>query len=191
MKVARIRCGAIVFQDRSFPHWGHHIGAECVDQLFKVGDFDANHNSYTVTAFGYGFQGDTYGPGAYGNGALFVKVDDLSIFEVDYDLLPLPIDMDKAKEVVAELTKPVDIIDAGFSALACLQEYHSGDSDVEAWLKTLEDALHRGLMLELCVKDMDKWVKENEGMHIGEYVMFDDTVNKTESYKLYKEVSGV
>ena len=48
----------------------------------------------------------------------------------------------------------VDVIDEGFSALGSLQEYHAGDPDAEAWLKSIEDALQYALTLRDNTRNM-------------------------------------
>jgi hypothetical protein len=71
MRIARIRVGARVFSDRSFPHWGEHIGVGQEDRMFEFKPLDQNHNRYDLRAWGFGIEG------AYGNGSLFVSKDDV------------------------------------------------------------------------------------------------------------------
>lgn len=77
MKIARIRVGAIVFSDRSFPHWGEHIGVGQEDRMFEFAPLDTNHNRYDLRAFGFGLMTSQYGEDAYGNGSLFVSAADV------------------------------------------------------------------------------------------------------------------
>ena len=81
MKIARIKIGAIVFQDRSFPHWGEHIGVGQEDRMFEFTPIDTNHNRYDLRAWGFGLQTKQYGEGSYGNGSLFVSADDVIFSE--------------------------------------------------------------------------------------------------------------
>ena len=74
---ARIKRGAIVFSDHSFPVWGEHIGVGQEDRLFECDPLDTNHNRYDLRAHGFGLQGV-----AYGNGSLFVSASDVEFLEV-------------------------------------------------------------------------------------------------------------
>lgn len=84
---ARIKVGAIVFSDRSFPHWGEHIGVGEEYRLFQYSPLDTRHNRYDLSAHGYGLAG------AYGNGSLFVSKKDVILVDVsedDYDSIFMP-----------------------------------------------------------------------------------------------------
>lgn len=83
----------------------------------------------------------------------------------------------------------MDLIDEGFSALGSLQEINDGDEDVMAMLKIIETSLSHALELRQTIIDMNKWVRENEGMDICEYVDYDKAVNTTASYKIAKELT--
>ena len=82
-----------------------------------------------------------------------------------------------------------DLVDEGLQALGSLLEYHEGDHDIEAWLKSISDALVYTHELEVCIKNLDKWVKDNEGIHIAEYVDYDKEVNSTKSYMILKALT--
>lgn len=84
-----------------------------------------------------------------------------------------------------------DRLDEGLLALGSLLEYHEGDHDIEAWLKDISDALVYAHDLEKCIRDIDAWVKSNEGMHIAEYVDFDTNINSTKSYMILKSLTEV
>lgn len=81
MKIARIKVGAIVFSDRSFPHWGEHIGVGQEDRMFEFAPLDTSHNRYDLRAWGFGLMTSQYGEGAYGNGSLFVSKEDVIFSE--------------------------------------------------------------------------------------------------------------
>jgi len=86
---ARIKVGAIVFCDMSFPHWGIHIGIGEEDRLFKYDALDTRHNRYDLRAHGYGLPAKD----SYGNGSLFVSSNDIIILDVsddDYDTIFKP-----------------------------------------------------------------------------------------------------
>lgn len=83
MQIARIRVGAIVFSDRSFPHWGEHIGVGQEDRMFEFTPLDTNHNRYDLRAWGFGLMTGQYGEGAYGNGSLFVSKEDVILSDED------------------------------------------------------------------------------------------------------------
>lgn len=83
MQIARIKVGAIVFSDRSFPHWGEHIGVGQENRMFEFAPLDTNHNRYDLRAWGFGLQTGQYGEGAYGNGSLFVSAEDVILSEED------------------------------------------------------------------------------------------------------------
>jgi hypothetical protein len=77
MQIARIRVGAIVFSDHSFPVWGEHIGVGQEDRMFVFTPLDTNHNRYDLRAWGFGLATKQYQEGAYGNGSLFVSKEDI------------------------------------------------------------------------------------------------------------------
>lgn len=83
MKFAmKIKRGAIVFSDHSFPHWGEHIGVGQEDRLFKFDPLDVSHNRFDLRAHGFGLTTVGFGTEAYGNGSLFVSKDDVEQVEV-------------------------------------------------------------------------------------------------------------
>jgi hypothetical protein len=81
MRIARIKVGAIVFSDRSFPHWGEHIGVGQEDRMFEFAPLDESHQRYDLRAWGFGLKTKDAGEGAYGNGSLFVSKDDVIFSE--------------------------------------------------------------------------------------------------------------
>jgi hypothetical protein len=81
MLIARIRVGAIVLSDRSFPHWGEHIGVSQENRMFEFTPLDTRHNRYDLRAWGFGLMTTQYGEGAYGNGSLFVSKEDVIFTE--------------------------------------------------------------------------------------------------------------
>ena len=83
----------------------------------------------------------------------------------------------------------MDLLFEGESALGSLFEYHEGDADMTALLYEVNKALLHARNLQQCIKDMDKWIKENEGVRVKEYVAFDKAINNTESYLIYKELT--
>lgn len=89
----RIRVGAVVFSDHSFPIWGEHIGVGEELRPFEMSPMDTSHNRYDCRAWGYGLHKE---PGAYGNGSLFVRAEDIEILdsvnvtEVHRPALPQP-----------------------------------------------------------------------------------------------------
>lgn len=83
MQVARIKIGATVFSDRAFPIWGEHIGVGQEDRMFEFMPLDVQYNRYELRAWGFGIHTDQYGEGAYGNGPLFVHIDDVIISDED------------------------------------------------------------------------------------------------------------
>lgn len=88
-RLARIKEGAVVFQDRSFPHWGKDIGSKEPQTVFEVIRYSVEHNRHDLVAWGYGLKTDQFGEGAYGNGALFVKDEDV-MFLTDEEALTIP-----------------------------------------------------------------------------------------------------
>jgi hypothetical protein len=81
MQIARIRVGAIVFSDHSFPRWGEHIGVGQEDRMFEFQPLDTNHNRYDLRAWGFGLLTKQYEDEAYGNGSLFVSKEDIIFSE--------------------------------------------------------------------------------------------------------------
>lgn len=83
----------------------------------------------------------------------------------------------------------MDLLSEGESALGSLFEYFEEDVEMTRLLYDINKALQHGRNLQQCIKDMDRWVKENKGVRVDEYVAFDSTINKTESYLIYKELT--
>lgn len=82
-RFCRIKVGAIVFSDHSFPHWGEHIGKGQETRPFVMSPMDTSHNRYDLRAWGFGLSTAEHGEGAYGNGSLFVRAEDIEIVELE------------------------------------------------------------------------------------------------------------
>ncbi|MCK4793088.1 MAG: hypothetical protein KAV87_55675 [Desulfobacteraceae bacterium] len=79
---AKIKKGAFVGQDFGVHKWPHHESFD-VDQIFDVFDFNAER--VRLVADGFGILSAKNGE--YGNGALYVKKEDL-IFEEELNPCP-------------------------------------------------------------------------------------------------------
>lgn len=76
---AKIKIGAMVYCDHSFPHWGVDIGLGEELRPFEITRLDTSHSRYDLRAWGYGLSTAIHGEGAYGNGSLFVSAEDIEI----------------------------------------------------------------------------------------------------------------
>lgn len=134
----RIKSGATVFQDHSFPVWGVHIGIGEVDRPFIITEQNSDYNSYTLRAFGYGLLGEKiYDSDCYGNGALFVKSTDVVIIP-EIDAAGYSMQILSPESTCVE----VNILDTAFKALEQLKIINEGVTvrmnmlaDIEAALK--------------------------------------------------------
>ena len=135
-RMGRIKKGAVVFQDRSFPHWGIHIGVDAVDTVFEVSELDKQHDRFDLTAWGYGLKSCDYGEGAYGNGSLFVNAADVIFLSNEEADAQPPFKVVKYTKPKADDTFP-----NAWSVLATLREM---DVYEEGGLDMIEKALAKG-----------------------------------------------
>ena len=137
----RIRVGAIVFSDHSFPVWGEHIGKGEELRPFLLEPMDVHHNRYTCRAWGYGLMPSQHGENAYGNGSLFVRKEDIEIFtsvneaEVYRPALPQPPKPEKKKPgfylLVGDGYSDIVKINASGDVLEIANQKHFKESDYD------------------------------------------------------------
>lgn len=160
LKLVRIKPGAIVFQDHSFPHWGIHTGLGEENRLFKFTPMNTDHNRFDVRAWGYGLNETIHGKGAYGCGSLFVAAEDLIFVEEDDASVYEP--NNPTREQVKRMPKRLGP-DKGFENF--MYRYHplTQDDIARALARDSFDQLKRGIedMLRVAYNSGYRRAKKN------------------------------
>ena len=89
---AKIKKGAFVGQDFGCYEWPHHMSYD-VNQVFEISELDINTKQDRIKLVADGFGMLTNPPGRYGNGALYVKKEDLRMIpdsqSIDFPILSI------------------------------------------------------------------------------------------------------